>query len=126
MNTKEIETFEKIHLQLEGIYDEVKALSNKRPDDAINLFKLRLINQLLVDSNKIIQEKNRPFKDFKVFDEASIPTNSDVVFVLSGYLSAFEKVRAENIDTDYDGEWHWISNGKETNIRTSPPKKLGK
>jgi hypothetical protein len=44
MNAKEIEIFERIQLQLEGIYDEVKTLSNKHPDDAINSFKLQLLN----------------------------------------------------------------------------------
>ena len=37
MNAKEIDLFEKLQLRLEGIYNEIKALSSKRPDDAINL-----------------------------------------------------------------------------------------
>lgn len=125
MNAKEIEVFEKTQIRLEGIYDEVKALSNKRPDDAINTFKLQLINQMLLDANKILQEKNLPFKGFLKFNEVDIPTNSDVVFVLSGYISAFEKIRFENIAENY-GKWYWKINGETSDIRTSPPQKLAK
>lgn len=125
MNSKEVEVFEKIQLQLEGIYDEIKALSNKRPDDAINLFKLRLVNQVVLESNKILQEKNLPFKGFKKFDENELPTNSDIVFVLSGYLGAFEKMRSDNIEMSM-GRWDWMVGGELSDIRTKPPQKLEK
>jgi hypothetical protein len=124
MNVKDIETFEKNQLRLAGTYHEVKALSNKRPDDAINLFKLQLINQMLVEANTILKEKSIPFKDFRKFNEIDLPTNSDVVFVLSGYLSAFEKVRLENITEESYGEWYWKANGEVTDIRTAPPQNL--
>lgn len=125
MNIKEKENFEKNQLRLEGIYNEIKALSGKRPDDAINLFKLQLINQMLLDAKEILKENNLPFKGFLEFDETNIPTNSDVVFILSGYLSAFEKLRLENISEAY-GTWHWKLNGETSNIITSPPRKLTK
>jgi hypothetical protein len=125
MNASEVEKFEKAQLQLEGLYKEVKILSSKRPDDAINKFKLRLINQLLENANGILQKKNLPFKDFLIFDEDEIPTNSDVIFILSGYLSAFEKVRSENIEETF-GEWYWKVDGKGTKIKTARPKKLVK
>ncbi len=125
MNGKEIDLFEKLQLRLEGVYNEIKALSNKRSDDAINLFKLQLINQMLLDSNKFLQEKNLPFKGFLKFNEAELPTNSDVVFILSGYLSAFEKIRIENIEESY-GKWYWKVGGELSDIRTSPPQTLRK
>ena len=125
MNTKEVETFEKMQLRLEGIYNEIKALSSKRPDDAINLFKLRLVNQVVLEANKILQEKNLPFKGFTEFDENDLPTNSDVVFVLSGYLGAFEKIRSDNISMKM-GRWYWKVGGELSDIQTKAPQKLTK
>lgn len=125
MNTKEVEAFEKIQIRLEGMYNEIKALSGKRPDDAINLFKLKLVNQVIQDANKILQEKNLPFKGFSKFDENELPTNSDIVVVLSGYLGAFEKIRSDNIEQSM-GRWYWMIDGKLSDIQTVAPQKLAK
>lgn len=39
--------FGKIEAQLQALHDEVGLLSKKKPDDAVNKFKLTLINQVL-------------------------------------------------------------------------------
>jgi len=125
MNNKEVENFEQIQLRLEGMYNEIKALSGKRPDDAINLFKLKLVNQTIQEANKILHERDLPFEGFTKFDENELPTNSDIAFVLSGYLSGFEKMRSDNIRMSL-GYWYWVVNNEISNIRTAAPKKLTK
>ena len=46
MKKENIERFEKLHIQIKDIYEELSLLSKKSPDGAINKFKLKFINQL--------------------------------------------------------------------------------
>jgi hypothetical protein len=126
MNLEEIDIFEKVHSQLEGLHSEISALSKKAQNDALNKFKLKYINQILAEANKILGEKYKPFPDFDLFDD-DLPNNSDVTFIVSQYLGCMEKLRADNIDYHevfLGGKdttaWYW----KGTEQRTSPPMRI--
>jgi hypothetical protein len=125
MTLQQVSEFEKANAQLEGLFEEISALSRKNPDSAVNKFKLKLINHCLAASNSILGDRYRPFKDFDHFEEDDLPTNSDVVVVLSQYLSCLEKLRADNIIKEkYGDKWHWkVQNGGE-DVKAAPPKKL--
>ncbi|MDR3601420.1 MAG: hypothetical protein P4L49_13225 [Desulfosporosinus sp.] len=124
MNRREdVEAFEKVQAQLHGLYDEIVVFSKKNPDGAVNKFKLKFINQVLIDTNEILDNRNKPFADFDSFDEELLPTNSDVVIILSQYINCLEKFRSELIKM-YGGVWYWMINGQQSDIRTSSPKKL--
>jgi hypothetical protein len=118
-----ISKFEKTNAQLEGIFIEIGTLSKKKPDDATNKFKLKYINQIISEANEILGEKNLPFIDFKQFKEEDLPTNSDIVMILSQYLNCLEKLRADNIIA-WSGGWYWVQNKQRTEIRTSAPQKI--
>lgn len=119
----DVSIFEKAQTQLQGIYDEMSALSKKKPDDAVNKFKLKFINQVLIETNKILKDDYVPFPDFDHFEADDLPTNSDIVVILSQYLNCLEKLRADNIVNDY-GTWYWMINGIMSEIRTAAPKKI--
>lgn len=126
MKKKEIEQFEKIHAQIEGFHNEISTLAKKSPNDGLNEFKIKLINQVLLLANKILGERYKPFKDFQSFNLDDLPSNSDVTFVLSQYFNCMEKLRLENVTDDFDynahkSDWAWVDNEK---MKTSPPKKL--
>lgn len=123
MNSNEISEFENLQAQLQSLYIEIGTLSKKKPDDAVNEFKLMFINQVLEKSNSFLGEKNRPFENFHHFEVDNIPSNSDVVLILSQYLNCLEKLRADNIGKTFQG-WFWMINGKISEIHTGPPKKL--
>lgn len=132
MNKANVDTFEKLSGQLLSIYEEISLLSKKNPNDAVNKFKLKFVNKLLLQSNEYLANKYRPFDDFDSFDEDDIPQNSDVVFILSQYLQCFEKQRSDNVIFKH-GVWYWIVEGDEGSkadengmvlIRTVKPKKL--
>jgi hypothetical protein len=55
---------------------------------------------------------------------SDLPTNSDVVLVLSQYLSCLEKLRADNIQQTYKDNWHWKIQAGGEDIKAAPPKKL--
>jgi hypothetical protein len=115
----EIQTLTKLMLQSKELLKDFVELSKKKPNDQINKFKLGLVNQVLETANKIIDEKNKPFSDFTVFDENDLPSNSDVVLILTQYSACLNKFRDENIITV--GDWddnssYWIINGKQSKI----------
>lgn len=87
--------FGKIEAQLQALHDEVGLLSKKKPDDAVNKFKLTLINQVLTDANEVLTDAYQPFADFSIFNEDDMPTNSDVVLILSQYIKCMRRQRVD-------------------------------
>lgn len=123
MTKQEVDTFEKLQSQLEGLHDEISALSKKSQNDALNKFKLKFVNQILGQANTILGVNYKPFADFDLFDENDIPSNSDVAMMLTQYLTCFEKLRADNVRQDF-GRWFWVIDGKQSEIKTVMPKKI--
>ncbi len=126
MKRDDVDTFEKLVGQIQSIYDELSLLSKKSPNDALNKFKLKFVNKLLQDSNLFLRESYKPFADFDIFDEDQLPTNSDVVFILTQYLQCFEKFRADNVEYSV-GRWYWTietNKGAKERIETVRPKRL--
>ena len=123
MKKEEVELFIKVQSQMEEMYKEISLLSKKSQNDLLNEFKLQFINKLLEESNVFLTEKNKPFNDFIKFDMEKIPTNSDVVIVLSQYLACLENLRIDNIMSSL-GDWYWVIDNKASKIKTSKPQKF--
>jgi len=123
MKRKEVELFDKTYAQMEALYTEIASLSKKSPTDGVNKFKLKFINKVLGEANNLLKEKYKPFEDFEVFEEDDLPTNSDVIMILSQYLGCMEELHHANI-LRYGGDWWWVIDGERSDIRTSCPKKL--
>lgn len=120
MKKKDVEVFEKLHIQILGLYEELSLLSKKSPDGVINKFKLKFINQLLTTSASLLNSAYLPFADFRVFDEETLPSNSDAIFIVNQYISCLEKLKFENIRYEFPS-WYWrLSDSKEL-IGTTPP-----
>ena len=125
MNRQDIDKFEKTQSQLEGLHKEIGILSRKSPNDSVNKFKLKFINQLLIEANLILINQYKPLAGFEVFDDNDLPFNSDVVMVLEQYLNCMEKLRSDNIKkVGFDNDWQWNTEEEGVYIRTSPPKKI--
>jgi len=123
MEEDEVFKFEKIQSQIEGIYKEIGLLSKKSPNDAVNKFKLKFINQMLVEANSLLSGDYKPLDGFDKFDEEELPTNSDVTMIFEQYLNCLEKLRSDNIVLAI-GTWYWVIDGEQSEIKTLPPKKL--
>ncbi|MFC1857506.1 hypothetical protein ACFL9U_05685 [Thermodesulfobacteriota bacterium] len=121
MDKQQVETFLKLQPQLKSAYDEIALLSKKKPTDPLNTFKLKFINSILSRANEILEDKYKPFPDdFTLFDEDDMPNNSDVVFILSHYLTSLEKLRCDNIKySDYN--WYWLIDGVVSAQETNQP-----
>lgn len=123
---EQVDTFEVLQAQLGSLYEEMQTLVKKSPNDAINKFKLNLVNALLERANRFFEELKItfPFDDFRKFSEDQLPFNSDVLLVISQYLACLEKFRSDNIKRIMGGSWRWIIDGEESDKRTAPPKNI--
>ena len=119
----DIDQFEKTDAQLSGLYKEITELSKKKPNDAINTFKLKFVNEIIECSNELLGDKYKPFSSFDVFNEDDLPTNSDVVVVLAQYINCLERLRMDNVVQEF-GSWYWKVNGKGSDRKTYPPRRL--
>ena len=117
----DVRCFEKHEAQLQGLYAEIDQLAKKRPNDAVNKFKLRLFNQVLDLGNEILTDQYKPFSDFSQFDEDELPSNSDVALMLSQYLISLDNLRSDNVEND-DDQWQWVVTG-DVPIPTRQPRK---
>lgn len=124
MKRGEVDLFIRIYAQIETLYNEIGILSKKNPNDGINKFKLKFINKTLGEANSLLKVEQNPFIDFAFFEEDNLPTNSDVTMILAQYLGYMEELRSANIKEHMENEWWWVIDGKSSQLRTSPPKKL--
>ena len=125
MNRDDVDAFEKVVGQLDGLHNEISIMARKSSNDGLNTFKLKFVNAVLDQCNIILGNKYSPFPDFKQFDPNELPSNSDVTLMLGQYLKAAEKFRSDNIyKPDGDRKWYWrVSKGGGV-IRTHPPLNL--
>ena len=76
--------------QVRTLKYEFQALSGKKPNDVVNGFKVKYVNQTLTDANTVLGE-DKPYKNFDLFSDEELPTNSDVLMMLSLYLDRLTK-----------------------------------
>jgi len=123
MTKEDVILFQKIELQIDGLYKEIGLLSKKNPNDVVNTFKLKFINQSLKDANYLLGSI-KPYADFDVFDIDEIPTTSDVVLMLEQYITALKSLKTKNTKyKDVESDWgtsiaqgFWVVDGKISNI----------
>lgn len=111
----QIDEFSKLLLQTDKLLADFLELSKRKPNDAVNKFKLKIVNNLLSTANQILTKKYMPFDDFAVFDEDDLPTNSDVVVIIAQYVACLKKFGRDS--TEYQDYKHfWVINGKRSKI----------
>lgn len=123
MKRADIDEFEKLNAQLDSLHQEMSVLAKKSPNDAVNAFKIKLVNTTVDRCNKLFGAKYKPFAEFDTFQTDELPSNSDVTFIVSQYIECAEKFRADNIFAEH-GMWYWQLDGGKEKIRTLGPKKL--
>ena len=65
MNNTEINNFEKTQTQLEGLLTEITILARKSPNDGVNKFKLKFINEIILSGNKILGTTYKTLDSFE-------------------------------------------------------------
>jgi len=117
---EDIARLEKLIGQLKGFHEEIGQMAKKSPNDALNSFKLKLINSTVTLANGVLGKDFIPFEGFTGFDADDVPSNSDVTVMIAQYLEEAERCRSKQVQR-YNGEYFYILNGKLTDIKAAPP-----
>ena len=103
---EQIQNFEKTIGQLNVLIGDFSELSKKKPDGPVNKFKLSLVNSILEKLNQIIDDENKPFKDFALFSEEEFTTNSDILVILNQYHNNSRGFAEKNVvKNNYNIYW---------------------
>jgi hypothetical protein len=116
---EQVEKFEQIAAHLTALHQEFAVQAKSKPDNPINPFKLRIVNEKLGGANAILAGEFKPFEDFELFDANELPSNSDIALVLSTYLASLERWRSAHVKVE-SGSYVWRTED-ETRIAASKP-----
>ncbi len=118
LTVKEVNNYNDVYPQLKALLSTMEELSKRRPHDPVNKFKLNHANAIIRKVNKILGPKYRPFSDFERFDvEGELTTSSDVVMMLSQYLSRMDKFESDHQTSTLDKEVDELLGGSKWNTK---------
>ncbi len=106
---KNIEDYSLLKDMLNSQRHEFNLLSKKNPDVHLNLMKVKMVNRVLEPLNEIIKhEPSHKFLD--ILSEVDLPTNSDVVLIISQYETAISEFDDKYyIEDKYRNEDRWMT-----------------
>ena len=85
----DVQKYEMLKPLLDSLHVEMKELSKKKQDGVLNKLKVNIINKILSQIKEMLA--NEPTSQFiDILDEETLPTNSDVVLILSQFQSAMK------------------------------------
>ncbi len=89
---EEIIKFEMLNELAESIYLEMKEFSKKKPDDALNPFKVKNVNRVLTQLKEFLtKEPTASFLD--LLDDETLPTNSDAILIIGQFKASMDNFR---------------------------------
>ena len=107
-----------LHLRmLESLAKEVRELSKKKQQDALNVTKVQLVNRVLKPLKYEILAELPSSAFLDLLDEDLLPTNSDAVLVISQYEAALAEFRSEFYRKEavgYDYYWATVERAAES------------
>lgn len=121
---KDIEDYSLLKDMLRAQRQEFNLLSKKKSDGQLNKMKIKMVNRVLEPLNELL--KNEPSHKFlDVLNEDEMPTNSDVVLIISQYEKALLNFKNNFflIDKNYTDEF---GDGlKRWNVKDDPILEVG-
>ena len=103
--SSDISRYEMLEELLSSIYEEMKEFSKKKPDEALNKFKVTAVNRVLIQIKDIM--KNEPTNEFlDLLDDASLPSNCDSILIIGQCQAAMSRFRSKYCRPNY-GEDVW-------------------
>ncbi|MEU8178993.1 hypothetical protein AB0C14_39550 [Microbispora hainanensis] len=102
-------TYDRLVPMLEAAHREMTELSKKKQDGIVNTLKIKMLNRLLSELSKVI-ENDPSYAFVDMLDEETLPQNSDAVLVLSQWQAALKQYRDRHYGYDsYEHESRWFT-----------------
>src|ERR1022692_1932657 len=96
---EEVAAYERLVPMLVAAHREMSELSRKKQDGVVNALKIRNLNRLLTELQKVLE--NDPSRDFvELLDDEALPQNSDVVLLLSQWHAALQQYKERHYGHD--------------------------
>jgi len=89
------EQFDMLFPILDSVFSELKELSKKKQDGALNELKVKMTNRILAKV-KIILDDDPTVEFLDLLDEVSLPTNSDAVLIIAQFKAAMEQYKGKH------------------------------
>lgn len=119
---EDIQELEKLIGQLKSLHTEIGLLARKSPNDAVNDFKLKMINRTVQRANALLGAEFVPYDDFEGFEKDDVPSNSDVTMVISQYLEEAERFRSYHVVwSGKHGNHVYKIDGQVSDVRAAAP-----
>lgn len=84
--------FDMLYPMLGSVFNEIKELSKKKQDGALNEIKVKMTNRILQKVKAIL--KDDPTVEFlDLLDEVTLPTNSDAVLIIAQFKASMEQFK---------------------------------
>jgi hypothetical protein len=92
---------------LDSAISEMKEFSKKKPEESLNITKIKILNRLLIPLKEILKiDPSGAFLD--LLDEEMMPSNSDCVLILGQYKAAISQFKGKYFG--WDGSDHrWFT-----------------
>lgn len=92
LTKEQVSEYKTLRPLIQDVLQEIKELSKKKQDEALNKLKVSSVNRILVRLKELL--KNEPLNDFlDLLNEEDLPTNSDAVLIIIQYETALEQFR---------------------------------
>ena len=86
------EQFDMLFPILDSVFNEIKELSKKKQDGALNQLKVKMANRVLLKVKSFLNDD--PTLEFlDLLDEEIFPTNSDAVLIISQFRAAMQQYK---------------------------------
>jgi hypothetical protein len=110
---EEVEQFSMLYPMIIADLAELRNLSNKKQDGALNKLKIGMINKKLEKVKLVLS--NEPTTEFlDILNIDSLPSNSDAVFIILQFKSAMDQYKDKYYTIDdeddrfeIDADWSW-------------------
>jgi hypothetical protein len=89
-----------------------------------NKFKLKLVNKVIASGNTLLGGRYKPFDDFSQFDDAELPTNSDVTMILAQYIEQTERFRSDHV-IYREHKWQYVVDGELSGVEAKASTQVG-
>ena len=121
---KNIEDYSLLKDMLHAQRQEFDLLSKKKSDGQLNKMKIKMVNRVIEPLNELLKnESSHKFLD--ILNEDDMPTNSDVVLIISQYERALLNFKNKYylIDKDYRNKYGEAQ--ARWNIKENPIETIG-